>query len=52
MAGAQEDITLLPAPEAIGAGSNTGKHFPFLVGCTALELPSSITPDTQKVCLP
>ena len=46
---ADEEITLSPASEAIGAASPTAKRFPFLVGCTALELPNTVTSDPNKV---
>ena len=49
VSGADEEITLSPASEAIGAASPTAKRFPFLVGCTALELPTNITSDPDKV---
>ena len=49
LSGAQQTITLFPVREAVGPASSIGKRFPFLTGCTALELPSSITSDTSKV---
>ena len=49
VSGADEEITLSPASEAIGAASPTAKRFPFLVGCTALELPNTVTSDPDKV---
>ncbi len=47
--GADEEIALSPASEAIGAASTTAKHFPFLVGCTALELPDNVASDADMV---
>ena len=51
LSGAQQEIMLSPVREAVGPASSIGKRFPFLTGCTALELPSSIISDTSKVPL-
>ena len=51
LSGAQQEITLSPVREALGPASSIGKRFPFLTGCTALKLPSSITSEISKVSL-
>lgn len=48
ISGYQEEISLQPG-EAVPIGSSIVKQFPFLAGCTALELPSSIADDAEQV---
>ncbi len=42
-------VIQLQARDALPTGSPIVKRFPFLVGCMALELPSSIASDAEQV---